>query len=103
MATFYFGLVVANQAMAELSSPLCYNKLSFLFFITMQKAMATRLSSPSILVLLQQRRQRQSCHCFLCCSKPSIFFYSAKGDSNNINDVVVVAITFYFGLALNMI
>jgi len=104
MATFCFGLVVANQAMAELSSPFMLQQAFFSFFITTQKAMATRLSSPSILVLLQQRRQRQSCHCFLCCSKPSIFFcYSAKGDNNNTSDVAVVAITFYFGLAMNMI
>jgi hypothetical protein len=41
----------------------------FLFFIA-RKAMVTTLPSPFVLVLLQQRRRRQSCHHLFCYSKP---------------------------------
>jgi hypothetical protein len=53
--TFYFGVAIATKATIEVLSPFLLWQ-TFFFFVVTWKATTSRLSLPSILVLLQQRR-----------------------------------------------
>jgi hypothetical protein len=105
MATFCFGLVVANQAMAKLSSPFMLQQAFFSFFYYNAEGDGNKAVVAFYFGLIATKKATTKLSLLSLLQQAFYFFlgYSAKGDNNNTSDVAVIAITFYFGLAMNMI